>query len=319
MAGVRAVPTPLPHQLALSMRTLVGIDAEELYVPALKLLGRLNFAGNQATLAHVDAPVGSVINPSPLVYVYHDAAELEARMRHAGENLLDEAADCGTKCGLGAGIATEYAIGNSSSTLMSLADEHHADLVAVGSGRQGPMSSFFLGSVGRALAIGGKQSFLVGRESEERTGAVSAVFATDFSEYAERAFLRLLDMNPKGLGKVTIVTATDPRMETQLARETGVYNDSDSPLSEIEQRMTECGERMVGRLKARGIEAEFRMVEGHATEIVRNAMNETSADLLILGSQGHGFIERVFIGSFALHQVVAEPYSVLVLRMSEEN
>ncbi len=301
------------------MRTLVGIDADELYIPAMKLLGRLNFAGNHVTLAHVDAPPGAVLNPSPLVYAYYDVAELEARMRNAGENLLDEAADCGKKCGLGAGIETEYALGHSSVTLMSLADVHQADLVVVGSGRLGPLGSFFLGSVGRALAINGKQSFLVGRNDDGRDGPVSAVFATDFSEYAERAFLRLLDMNPQGLGKVTLVTATDPKMETQLARETGVYNNSANPLTEIEQRMRECGERMVGRLKARGIEAEFKLVEGHAAETVRDTMSETGSDLLILGAQGHGLIERIFIGSLALHQVVAEPYSVLVLRMPEEN
>ena len=263
----RVVPTPPAHLVAPSMRTIVGVDAEELYVPALNLLGRLNFSGNQAILAHVDAPPGAILNPSPLVYAYYDVAELEVRMRNAGENLLEEAADCATKCGLGTGVVTEYALGNSSATLMYLADGRLADLVVVGSGRHGAASSFFLGSVGRALAINGKQSFLVGRENGHRTGAVSAVFATDFSEYAERAFLRLLDMNPKGLGKVTIVTATDPKMETQLARETGVYNESSNPLSEIEQRMSECGERMAGRLKAHGIDAEFKMVEGHAAEV----------------------------------------------------
>ena len=40
-----------------------------------------------------------------------------------------------------------------------------------------------------------------------------------------------------------------------------------------------------------------------------------SVTLMILGAQGHGFIERLLIGSTSLHQVAAEPYPVLVLRV----
>ncbi|RYG31629.1 universal stress protein, partial [bacterium] len=47
----------------------------------------------------------------------------------------------------------------------------------------------------------------------------------------------------------------------------------------------------------------------------RTTMSETGSDLLILGARGHGLIERLLIGSLALHVVVAEPYSVMVLRL----
>ena len=74
---------------------------------------------------------------------------------------------------------------------------------------------------------------------------------------------------------------------------------------------------MVARLVDRGIGAEFRFPQGHPAEALREALDDTSSDLMILGAKGHGLFDRVFIGSLALHAVVAEPYSVLVLRMPQ--
>ena len=41
-----------------------------------------------------------------------------------------------------------------------------------------------------------------------------------------------------------------------------------------------------------------------------------NADLLVLGAQGHGFLERLTTGSVSLDQAVARPYSVIVMRAS---
>ena len=43
-------------------------------------------------------------------------------------------------------------------------------------------------------------------------------------------------------------------------------------------------------------------------------MAEEQADLLILGSHGHGALERLALGSVSFHQVVATPHNVLVVR-----
>jgi nucleotide-binding universal stress UspA family protein len=43
-------------------------------------------------------------------------------------------------------------------------------------------------------------------------------------------------------------------------------------------------------------------------------MQETHSELLVLGSQGHGFMERIALGSTSLEQAIKQPYSVLVVR-----
>lgn len=300
-----------------TMRTLIGVDGEGLYRSAIDLVGRLRFAGNRATLAHVEAAVGFVGNPGPMVYDYRSASEIEGVLRTVGRGLLEEASDAARAAGLGDLPKTAYAVGGASATLLDLADKERADLVAIGSHGRGPTQSFFLGSVGRAFAIGAHQSFLIARGEPKTHGPVRAVFATDGSEYADRCFARLLDMDPQGLSHVTIVTATDPSKENELAAAIGCDDRTPYSVSEAEDCMRKHGAEMVSRLAAKGVGAEFRFAQGHPAEALREAMDETSSDLMILGARGHGLLERVFIGSLALHAVVAEPYSVLVLRMPQ--
>lgn len=293
------------------MKTLVGIDSSGTYRPALDLLGRLRFAENRTILAHIEPPVTGVLAGSPVLYD-GSMAEVELAIERDGKRLLCEA----ERIAEGAGIEfTEgvQATGGTSGILLNLAEERRVDLVAIGSERRGRVGSFFFGSVGRALAINAASSFLIARNGG--AGPVKAVFATDHSEYANRCFARLLDMNPKGLSEVTIVTATESILEERLSAAVGY---AENTITEKEEVWKMLGDLMVDRLHRSGRRGEYRLVEGHPVDAIHRAMEETKADLLILGARGHGIVERLLIGSLALHCIVAEPYNVLVLRFPED-
>lgn len=300
---------------APTMRTLIGVDSEGLYRSAVDLLGRLKFAGNRATLAHFDSVITPVGGPGPIVYDFADSVEIQETLESAGAALLEESSDAAKAAGLGESPKTVYALGNSSDSLLELADAERADLVAIGSRKHGPLECFFLGSVGRALAIGAKQSFLIARGPRKTEGPVRAIFATDHSDYANRCFARLLDMDPRGLEHVTIVTATESSIDSSFGAEVGFDDRTPYSVTAAEDRMRARGAVMAAQLADKGISAEFHLVEGNPAESLHQEMETRSADLLILAARGHGFIERIFIGSLALHVVVAEPYSVLVLRL----
>ncbi len=68
------------------------------------------------------------------------------------------------------------------------------------------------------------------------------------------------------------------------------------------------------KLRNAGYETTSSTAQGSPNDAIREAMRDTRANLLVVGSHGKGFIERTFIGSVSLHQVVAEPYPVLVIR-----
>jgi nucleotide-binding universal stress UspA family protein len=49
-------------------------------------------------------------------------------------------------------------------------------------------------------------------------------------------------------------------------------------------------------------------------KVIGEVMREKAADLLVIGAQGTGVLERLFVGSVAMHQVVNEPWNLMLLR-----
>jgi nucleotide-binding universal stress UspA family protein len=196
--------------------------------------------------------------------------------------------------------------------LVALAEDRKAELTVVGSGRKHG-ASFLFGSVRRALAIGSKVSVLTAEESN-CVGPVTAVFATDHSDYANRCLAKLLEWGPRGLRKVHVVTAFDPH---SVAVKSLVYKlDSDAPPEVFVRQQLELKcQAAADQLTRAGYETAVHVVEGETNEVIVDAMKDVKADLLILGSQGHGFLERLLVGSVALHQVASAYYPILLIRV----
>ncbi len=294
------------------MKTIVGVDSTGLYRPALNLLSRLNFENQRVHLLHVGEQIPLMMPLTPGGGEF-PVAQLEEEEREAGQALLERTVGEASECGLPA--EASYDIGNPAHCLIATADREEAGLVAVGAARKGKYGSFFLGSVGRGLVIGAHQSVLVVKGDVEADGGVKAVLATDHSEYANRCVDHLLSLRPRGIESITVVTATDADSLEDLARRYArIHGDSDEE-RQYTEGLAKLGSAVADKFKAQGCDADFRVMKGQPQEAIRQAMEEKRADLLILGAQGHGFMERLMIGSFSLQQVVAEPHSTLIVRL----
>jgi nucleotide-binding universal stress UspA family protein len=297
------------------VKTLVGVDSQNIFSPALDLLSDLRFDNNELILAHVDAflvdlPVEASV---PVGYVVTDVQREILQGTHL---MLTKAGARAAAAGF-PGASEVHATGTASQTLITLADERNVDLVAIGSRKHGALECFFLGSVGRALAISGRQSFLIARGVKKTRGPVHAVFATDHSAYANRCFDHFLKMAPRGLSQVSICTARESAIDDSLAEEVGRDDRSMYSITNSEDQMMAHGEEMASSLRSMGIAAHFQLLNGHPSEALPFLMTQAQADMMILGSRGHGLIERFFIGSLALYLVVSEQFPVLVLRVPE--
>ncbi len=293
------------------MKTIVGVDHGGTYANALRLIKRLGLPALKLRLIHVEEPVWA----SPTAFlapVTFPVQETIDALRQAGTRLLGEATELARSLEIPAD--SEYEVGHACSLLMSMADAGHYDLIAVGSDRKGSYGSFFLGSVGRGLATGAHQSFLVAKGQVEHVGKISIVFATDHSPYGDRAIQKFLEIRPSGIEKITLLTACErgsvPVLSPVGEREIQ-FNESREA---TKKAILEKGEHVKAQLEAAGYPTQISVVDGLAYEAIHAEMKATQSDLLVMGAQGHGFLERLFIGSIALHQVVSEPYSVLVLR-----
>ncbi|HEY0865763.1 MAG TPA: universal stress protein [Fimbriimonas sp.] len=276
------------------MKIVVGIDTNGLYRQALSLSTRLGFPDAEWILAY------SRDIPSEVAY----RPDLIDAISQAGDSALEASAEDAAACGIEA--KTVRLSGDPASTLVSFAEEIGADLVAVHSERKGRFGSLFFGSVGRGLAIGAKHSVLISKGDAPSTGKLTAVFATDQSEYAARSLEKLIAMQPAGIGRIRLMTAVNLNAR-EVAHGLPVVT---GLVEAAEERMQED----VRRFRAAGYEASGVVLDKHVNDAIRDQMEETQADLLLMGAQGHGFMHRLILGSTSLHQVVVEPYSVLIIR-----
>lgn len=268
---------------------LLGVDDQSLYLPALRLLGRLDFSDMEWHFVHFQpafSPIGMPLDPTD------DLVDAISREREFAEHLLDGAAD--QACAYNISAKTHLTEGSAGRGMLALSDDMHVDLTAIGSRQPGSFASAILGSVGRALTIGSRGSVLIGRGSVPPSGRVKAVFATDHSEYCRRALHQLISMHPRGFEKIVLVTAYDVG-------------------EDVEDLKSKSGS-WVTKLREAGFAASYELKPGKVDDVIHRALQEHPSELLILGAQGHGFMERMIVGSTALHQVMREHPSLLILR-----
>jgi nucleotide-binding universal stress UspA family protein len=291
-------------------RIVLGMDSEGHYEPAAHLLARLRPEGAAVDVFHcAEIPflVSDMTLPSS-VGLMTDILEEEKKL---GQRLAEDAARRLRETGLTV-RASDVTGGYPSAAIMHYADENKADLIAVAGTHKGALRAFFLGSVARALVTGAHQNVLVAKGDIAPEGTVRAVFATDHSEYANRCLQELLALAPRGLSHLTVITC----YPKELVRAMRPFLDEFAldPAEWIEKNLEERNEKVRQMLEPLGCPVDTRIFADAATSSIPVAMKDTGADLLILGAQGHGFLERLTLGSTSFHQVMAEPYSVLVLR-----
>lgn len=186
------------------------------------------------------------------------------------------------------------------------------DLVVIGSANLGRAGSFLFGSVARALTIGCKQSVLITKGDRILDPPSKAIFATDHSIYANRALEKLIQWAPTGLKQIDVVRAYEESefdIPSQSAGER--YTEAKEFL---EQHLLTGCELKCAKLRHAGYESNPHIRLGPPNIALSQLMKDCEADLIVLGAQGHGFFERLMVGSVALHQVTSESYPVLLIR-----
>lgn len=286
----------------ITMKAVIGIDNEGHYRSAINLLARLRFDRPRAELVHVEEPTYLFGTSSYPAAVPFNVAAAESASEITEELLASARDEC---CDMGIFAVSTSESGNPIHVLLRIADEQHADVIVVGSTQKTKYGSFFLGGVGRGLAIGSRRSVLIAKGRVAETGKLRAVFAIDYSEYSEECMRMLARMHPAGFERLVLVTAVDSL--GNLPRGTDAANHA-------RKHIQERANSAIQHLKEFGITAEYRIVEGSVGDVIDASMIDIHADLLIMGAHGHGFVDRLILGSASLQEVVGSPHSVLLLR-----
>ncbi len=148
-----------------------------------------------------------------------------------------------------------------------------------------------------------------------------ALIATDGSEVsidAARKALALLQPD-----QVTLLSVAD----TSVADDSGAGGMEGNLLTpeESEEARTTIlkeGDHDLSDTKAalglEGQDVDTELVEGASGQMIIHVADEVDADVIVVGSHGHGFLSRVLIGSVSEYVVRHTKRPVLVVRHDEE-
>jgi nucleotide-binding universal stress UspA family protein len=234
-------------------------------------------------------------------------AEAEPRLKEQAESLATQ----------GFQVCTEMLEGLPGYAINDAARRYCADLIVVGPQKTSRWQERVLGSVAGAVLHHAELPVLLIKASITEdlppgTCRIQAhellrhvLFPTDFSEIAERACTYLERLASRGLGQVTLLNALDvPGGEA--------YPPGFQEMAEAKARnaLTAWKERLEG--------TEIPLVRtvfdpGHPLAAILKVLEAQDISLIIMGTQGKGFIKELFLGSVAHNVARLAPCPVLLI------
>lgn len=286
---------------------MVATDGSSSARTALELVRTLAWPGGTILrLVHVVPPLPALVEWDPARQSFH---RLDGPLRAS----LDETAKELRRADLT--VQTDVLSGGEpAARIVRDAREFDADLIVTGSRGHGAIATMLLGSVAAAIVDHAPCPVLVAR----RPSCARVVLAEDGSPGAFEA-RRLLATWPIFNGMlvrvVSVAYATAPLLSgialTMLEEARRAHEELLVEARSAYGRLaSETSEQL--RLAGRRADSEVRTGDV-AAEILASA-RETSADLIAIGSRGHGAMTRVLLGSVARNVLAHATCSVLIAR-----
>ncbi|HEY7877025.1 MAG TPA: universal stress protein [Gemmatimonadaceae bacterium] len=183
-----------------------------------------------------------------------------------------------------------FSLGQAASVLAGIAHDRRAALLVVGRGRHSAVSRLVLGeTVTRLLQLANVPVLAV--EPDVTALARRVVIATDFSRYSVYA------------ARVAL-TLVDPKAKFQLA----YVAQQPEPASS-----TAALERVRNEIGGAAATADLVTLSGHPGQALVELAARAHADLVVSGTHGYGFFNRLILGSVATHLVRNAPCSLLAV------
>lgn len=298
------------------MKVICGVDTSKESAKALELSVRLAFPRPAFELIHV------IERLSPFIYGEFSSGTDFITQVLATQHEVAEKALSGAKKILG-DFLQQQGVGNTSivellregtiaTELAVTAASNHADLIAIGHTTRTRVEGALYGSVGRKLAVTAPCSILIARDKPVKKSGLRAVFATDHSPYANKCIELFKQNRPAGITDLTILTAYSFATEALVAASATAL---ESKAKEwVEAGLERENQEVIKRLSDTPCILRSCVAAGDITTAIEDTMRKVEADILILGAQGHGFIERLMLGSVSFHQAVDGKHHTLIMR-----
>ena len=292
------------------MNILVAIDDSEAALHACRLLAAHagERAGHEATLVNVQR-LPLRLAPQPGLH----QSVVEEALRDEGERLLQQARQILAAAGWSAQVLVR--LGPPADTLLECLQQRAIDLLVMGSGRQGPLRGYAVGSVALRVAAAAPCPVVLvraGAKLPAELGRRLRVTApVDGSAESERAIRRLVACAGV-LGELhvdllhfrpglTLAGAVLPPHDDVLRQWSG--GDGDAVLAQPAQL-----------LARHGISFQVHALAGDADTGIATFAGEHQADLIAMATRGTGAMHHLLLGSTALRTAHVSGVPVALMR-----
>jgi len=197
-------------------------------------------------------------------------------------------------------VVAEIAAGLPQFDVSRVAAEKDCSLIAVGSRGQTASDEIMLGGIASEVIHSAVKPVLILRlwlkkEKGDVCHAVAChplehvLFPTDFSDNAEHAFSYVEKIAESGVKRVTLLHVQDQgKIDRHLKDRLAEFNRID----------TERLERLKAELGKRGVrDVAIELPYGSPKQEILNRTHKGDISLVVMGSQGRGYISEVFLGS----------------------
>ena len=216
---------------------------------------------------------------------------------------------------LGFKVETRQMLGSSASEIAKIAVEENYSVIVVGANKHSLAGEIVLGGLSAEMIHQTQVPVLVmrlyGEQGKPGASLADAVlFPTDFSENADLALPYVEQLIAAGTKKVTLMHVQDDSKLGQYPQEKlGEFDKKDNGvLLEIKQRLQKSGNAQI----------DIVLKTGSPSAEILNAVKELGIDLVVMGSQGRGFIKEIFLGSVSHNIARHADASVLLIPKSRD-
>lgn len=283
-------------------RVVLATDLSDAWEELVAGAGELRVLGaEELILAHVLAvtPLGGL----------EERRRVEAEPRLAEQRAALE--------GQGFRVTVELQSGLPASVLWEVAQKHAADLVVLGPPKPSRWQERILGSVTSAVLHQAeipvlllKPALAEGREGEglrlsARELLRHVLFPTDFSSISDRAGAFLEGLAGRGLARVTLLNALDVPGGEEYPP-----GFQERALAQAQEALEDWQQRL---LKAGIPTVEAILDPGHPVPAILKVLKRENISLIVMGTQGKGFIKELFLGSVSHNIARLAPCPVLLI------
>lgn len=212
-------------------------------------------------------------------------------------------------------VETRILSGDMKKEILRIAEEEDFDLVVAASPALSMTAELFYGGVAHDVIYrSGKPVLLIRifedaegfQRAENKAGALTdhVLFPTDFSENAGLAFEVLREMVAAGVKRVTLAHVQDPSaISPYLADRLDEFNEKDTlRLNELKDELLQTGD----------VSVEIKLLDGSPSAELIRLIREQQIPLVVMGSQGRGFVRDLFLGSVS-HNIARHSAASVIL------